>query len=77
MKNLAKLNATDFTITESGDAFISQRKASEALGIPLSTLNRWVLENGTPALVNEINQLGVILFQKAVVFETTKSVFSR
>jgi len=36
MNNLAKRNNNDFTVLENGDAFISQRKAAELLGVSLS-----------------------------------------
>jgi len=74
MKNLATANKKDVTVTDNGDAFISQRKTSEITGIPLSTLNRWVLENGTLDLVNENNQLSSFLFQKMVLMGQRKGI---
>lgn len=42
MKNLATKNTNDFTVTETGEAFISQRKAAELLGVARSTLQSWL-----------------------------------
>ena len=38
MKNLATKNVTDFTITESGEAFISQRKVADLCGVSRSSV---------------------------------------
>lgn len=38
MKNLATKNREDFTVTESGEAFVSHRKTAELSGVRLSTL---------------------------------------
>jgi hypothetical protein len=77
MNNLATTNKSDFTVTESGEAFISQMKASELLEIPRSTIQDWVKKeiSGIPQvvkLVNENNQLSAELFQKIVISGTLK-----
>lgn len=38
MKNLATKNTTDFTVTESGDAYISQRKCAELCGVERNSI---------------------------------------
>lgn len=45
MKNLATKNVGDFTITEDGKAYISQRKAAELCGVSLSTLQNLYRSN--------------------------------
>lgn len=73
-KNLAVTNTTDFTILENGDAFISQSKAANALGVPRSTLRGWIksatLKNDINT--NEFNQLDARSFQKMVKVATLK-----
>ena len=44
-KNLATKNTTDFTVLDSGEAYISQRKAAELLGVVSSTLSRFYSSN--------------------------------
>jgi len=41
-KNLATINKDDFTITETGEAFISQRKLSSILGMNKNAINDWI-----------------------------------
>jgi len=42
-KNLATKNTTDFTVLDSGEAYISQRKAAELLGVNPKTLMSHIL----------------------------------
>ena len=42
MKNLATKNTNDFTVTESGEAFISQRKAAELLGVDEKSIRNFL-----------------------------------
>lgn len=55
MNNLAKRNNNDFTVLENGDAFISQRKAAELLGVSHTTIQNWV--NIATLNVNKNKQL--------------------
>jgi hypothetical protein len=50
--NLATTNKTDFTVTESGDAFISQRKLAELCGVALSAVQKH-LASGHPKYLND------------------------
>ena len=72
--NLATKNVADFTIHQDGKAFISQRKTAQLTGIPRSTVNRWVADNGTPENLNENNQLDVKLFNKIVKMGRMKGI---
>ena len=44
-KNLATKNTTDFTVLDSGEAYISQRKAAELLGVNPNTFMKWVRQH--------------------------------
>ena len=71
--NELKTLTNDFTVTESGDAYISQTAISRITGIPLSTLNRWILEdNGKLYTTNKINQLDAKSLQKLVIMGSSK-----
>ena len=43
--NLATKNTTDFTVLDSGEAYISQRKAAELLGVNPNTFMKWVRQH--------------------------------
>jgi len=58
MKNLATQNATDFTVTESGDAFISQTAVSKLCGVGQDAISKHIVKTGHMLNINSINQLG-------------------
>ena len=64
MNNLATTNSTEVTIVSKNEVYLSQRKCEELLGIPQSTISRWIRENGSPFSTNEINQLDAKSVQK-------------
>jgi len=58
MKNLATKNTNDFTITESGDAFISQTAVSKLCGVGQDAISKHIVKTGHMLNINSINQLG-------------------
>jgi len=58
MKNLATKNTNDFTITESGDAFISQTAVSKLCGVGQDAISKHIVKTGHILNINSINQLG-------------------
>jgi hypothetical protein len=71
MNNLATQNKNDFTVTENGDAYISQRKLAELLGVNENTLKSYVLR--THKDVNTINGLSASLLQKCTHYFAIES----
>ena len=57
MQNLATKNNQDFTVTASGDAFISQTKVAELCGVGQDAISKFVSRTGHSLILNEINQL--------------------
>ena len=57
--NLATKNTTDFTVTESGEAFISQIKLSELAGVDPKTIRNWTqgVNQVLPCKLNKNNQI--------------------
>ena len=68
------LSNKDFTITANGEAFISQRKAAELIGMPKSTLHDWIHRSSGTLNLNEINQLDAKSFQLAVLSGRDKGI---
>ena len=64
----------DFKVDpNTGIGYISQRKTAELLGLPLTTLNRFVKNFGTPSELNENNQLSEDLLIKAAKFAFSRN----
>lgn len=53
MKNLATQNTFDFTVTETGDAYISQRKLEELLGLSNGTISKHISKQHPNYLVSK------------------------
>ena len=74
IENLATVNQSSFTITDGGKAYISQRKASDLIGIPQSTISDWIKKNSVDLNLNEKNQLDPKSFQKLVILGQNRNI---
>ena len=72
VNNQATINQSDFTITDNGEAFISQTRAAQLLGLPKTTLHDWIHRNPNALNLNKKSQLDHKSFQKAVLSERDK-----
>ena len=77
LNNQATINKSDFTITKEGEAFISQRKLSDLLGLGKNAVNDWLrrVGDGRRVKLNETNQLSSESLEYAAgyfAFETAK-----
>ena len=69
-KNLATKNANDFTIDENGEAFISQRKLAELIGVNPNTLMSHI--RSTHPNTNTLNGLSAHVFSKTTHYYAYK-----
>lgn len=70
--NLATKNTNDFTVTGSGEAFISQSAISRLTGIPQQTLSDWIRKKSVDVNTNNINQLDAKSLQEIVIVGSSK-----
>ena len=57
MQELIATNSKDFTVTEQGDAFITQTKVAELCGVTQSTISDFTKNKTHSLKLNKINQL--------------------
>lgn len=69
--NLATQNKNDFTVTQNGEAYISQRKAAELLGVNENTLKSHILRTHKESSTDK--GLSYILLQKCTHYYAIES----
>jgi len=68
-------NTEDFTVHESGEAFISQRKTAKLCGVGQDSISRYISNLGIPLKSNDLNQLnhkGLLMVLQYYAFESQR-----